>query len=361
MGSSFDRSRLRTPFAQVLFSALALSGCGDRKGSPHEELGGTDESGETDAETDGGEAPADTPDDGLGGEIGGVEGEGVEECEAPPHTPCDKDSNDLPHAIGLNCPGEAQFEITFDGPDPGARGVGQKLGETSTWDPIEGGRFLVLGNGLVSDLTYDGVGCNSAFEETFEPVKPLPEPLKAIDVGAENCFENPELVGTGDCSNSIQGQFDQGMRAFDYTEMRIKAKVPTGVSSLSYNFAFFSTEYPLFYGQSYNDMYVAWLESEHWTGNISFDEMGNPISLNAGFLDFKDDDGDMPEFAGTCLKGCAGTKWLSSTASVTSEEDIVLVFAIFDLADAVLDSFVFIDNFAWGCEGDLPPNTIPIG
>ena len=51
------------------------------------------------------------------------------------------------------------------------------------------------------------------------------------------------------------------------------------------------------------------------------DEMGNPISVNAGYLDYKDAKMD---------------------------------------PDSVLDSFVFLDNFRWGCEGGLPPTTIPI-
>src|SRR5690606_42121782 len=74
---------------------------------------------------------------------------------------------------------------------------------------------------------------------------------------------------------------------------RVHAAAATHIDTLSlhdplpifgYNLAFFSTEYPGYYQTGYNDMYVAWLQSEVWTGNISFDEMGNPISLNAGFL-----------------------------------------------------------------------------
>ena len=32
----------------------------------------------------------------------------------------------------------------------------------------------------------------------------------------------------------------------------------------------------------------------------------------------------------------------------------------FDLSDSVLDSYAFIDNFQWGCEGEVPPSTTPI-
>ena len=39
---------------------------------------------------------------------------------------------------------------------------------------------------------------------------------------------------------------------------------------------------------------------------------------------------------------------------------ITVVFAIMDLGDSILDSYVFLDNFLWGCEGGSPPSTVPI-
>jgi hypothetical protein len=108
-------------------------------------------------------------------------------------------------------------------------------------------------------------------------------------------------------------------------------------------------------------MYVGWLESERWTGNVSFDGSGNPISLNASFLDFRDDASNLPELAGTCMRGHAATTWLTTTAPVTPGEEITVVFAIFDLSDSILDSYVLLDNFQWGCVGTDKPETIPVG
>lgn len=137
--------------------------------------------------------------------------------------------------------------------------------------------------------------------------------------------------------------------------------MPEGVNSLEYDFAYFTTEFPFYQGFPYNDMYVAWLESESWTGNISFDAMGNPISLNAGFLDFKDGASNLPEFAGTCLRSHAGTRWLHTSAPVDPQSDITIVLTIFDMADSILDSFAAIDNIGLGCEGGGPPVTEPVG
>ena len=109
------------------------------------------------------------------------------------------------------------------------------------------------------------------------------------------------------------------------------------------------------------EVFVAWLESEHWTGNIAFDMQGNPLSLNAAFLELYDDQGDLPEFAGTCMRYSAGTRWLTSTADVVPGESIDLILAIFDLDDVNWDSFVLVDNVRWSC-GDAPgPITEPAG
>jgi hypothetical protein len=132
-----------------------------------------------------------------------------------------------------------------------------------------------------------------------------------------------------------------------------------------YHLAFFSTEYPNYYHTVFNDMYIAWLQSELWTGNISFDEMGHPISLNAGFLDYKDAPNPYAcpnvcrahELQGTVMQTHAGTKWLT-TAGVMPGEDVTLIWAIYDLSDEVLDSVVILDAFSWNCDGGPPP-TIP--
>jgi hypothetical protein len=192
---------------------------------------------------------------------------------------------------------------------------------------------------------------------------------RVSDKGA-NCIDNPQLIGEGDCSNTLWDEWVQGQySARDYAELRMNTNVPPGASGLAYSFAFFSAEYPSWvtHGTGYNDMYIAWLESELWTGNISFDEMGNPVSAKSVFLDYKDgpvDGGacqgtcDAPELANFAMEGHAGTKWLVTNAPVAEGEHITLVFAIFDVVDATYDSAVILDNFEWTCSGE-PPFTAP--
>ena len=289
------------------------------------------------------------------------------ECTIPEHVPCDAGTNDPFLAMGLNCPGELQVVTSTSGP-ASARGIRSSFGSTNVYDPREGTVYAVLGSGIVSELdsatpAFDGLlahadptYCNDDLG-AYDPGGSLPAPLSIQDVGGD-CTANPALLGTGDCSNTIEDQFSQGGQAEDYVEMRFSVQVPPDVVSFSYDFAFSSTEYPFYYGSPYNDMYVGWLESEQWTGNISFDAAGNPISLNAGFLEFTDND---PELSGTCMQAHAATGWLTTTTGVTPNEMITVVFAIFDLSDSNLDSYVFLDDFQWGCEPTGGPVTEPEG
>jgi hypothetical protein len=296
-----------------------------------------------------------------------AEGGDCGECIPSTHQPCDQGADNMVSALGLNCPGDAQVDVTTSG-HPAAMSVRTSFGGTGEWAPREGSAFAVLGSGFTTDLDLETPPGDFNVMPThcdddlgaYDPGGSLPAPIQTNDVGGD-CAMNPALLGTGDCSNTINGQFSQGGSAFDYTEIRIVANVPPTNNSLNYDFAFFSTEYPFYFGSEFNDMYIGWLESESWTGNISFDTNGNPISLNAGFLDFRDDDANLAEFDGTCMKQHAGTKWLQSVAPVTPGEEITLVLAVFDLGDSILDSYVFLDNFGWGCEGDDTPSTTPVG
>jgi len=346
-------------------------GSGDSDGDGSDGGGGTDGGGgATDSnggDSDGSKFDVGGPgnaDDGAPNDTCGTECE----CVTPEHIPCDAGGTDVFNAIGLNCAGEVQATVSTAGP-PSAIGVRTGFGNTNTWAPTEGSSFAVIGSGLVAELNsatpagdfdLSPTHCNDDLG-AFDPGGSLPAPLRTNNVGASDCNDDPTLVGSGDCSNTIAEQFDQGGSANDYVEMRVDLDVPDDVVSISYDFAFFSTEWPAYAGSEFNDMYVGWLESENWTGNISFDGAGNPISLNAGFLEYTDQGGGLPELAGTCMARHAGTGWLSTTVGVTPGESITVVFAIFDLSDSILDSYAFIDNFQLGCEPQSGPVTMPEG
>jgi len=302
----------------------------------------------------------------LGGGSEGVADSGGS-CEAASHTPCDAGTADPLAAMGLGCAGETAI-TSMVGAHPDGIAILEGFGDNGTYAPTEGDSYVVLSTGHVSQLGDEPTGpgdqifhCNQWFEPNDGmDTSSFPAPIVAQDVGGD-CVADSSLVGSGDCSNTIASQFAQSGSKFDYQEIRVSMTVPANAYALSFDFAYLTTEWPVFSGEPYNDMFIAWLEAPDWTGNISFDDNGNALSLNAAFFDFQDTNGTLPEFGGTCLRYGAGTPWLTSTAPVTPGDEIQLVFAIFDLDDVNLDSLVFLDNFQWQCEGGGGPITEPVG
>ena len=293
-------------------------------------------------------------------------------CLVPVHVPCDH--LDFPseeqrawRALGLNCPGEFQADLDYNGHYNALEVFDAPLGDEdpSTYPILEGTKMVALSTGNAYDLLNPGSDGDTSLPG-YDPGN-LPAPMDPNPVDMTNtCVEDESLIGTGDCSNTIGPQFLDSLGAFDYAEMRFTIDVPEAVNGFAYNVAFLSWEYPDFYGWDYNDIYIAWLESEEWTGNITFDDFGAPLSLNAGFLDFKDAPNiydcplpcSAPELGGTGVEGHGATRWLETNTGVTGGETITVIFAIMDIQDNIVDSAVLLDNFRWTCIGGTPGTVV---
>lgn len=159
-------------------------------------------------------------------------------------------------------------------------------------------------------------------------------------------------------ANVISCVLDEGPlgpgNATDIVQLELKLKVPEGATSLTFDFKFFSEEFPLFIGSSYNDGFVVEVGESTFTvdgsnliapDNIVFDENGNPITINdAGTL------GQNASWAAGTIYGReangGATRSLETTIPLTADTDeITLIFSIFDVQDRIYDSTVFLDDF----------------
>jgi hypothetical protein len=159
-----------------------------------------------------------------------------------------------------------------------------------------------------------------------------------------------------------------GTDANDSINIRLVIRVPTNAQGFSYDFRFYSAEYQSFQCTSFNDYYLAMLTSL-WPGlpadhNISFDSLGNAVSVNNGF--FQDCGGNLMN-CGACpfgvnsLKGTGfdqvnggSTEWLTTDSPAVPGETITLELMVFDVSDHIYDTLVLLDNFRW----DLAPVTL---
>ncbi|MBX3216475.1 MAG: choice-of-anchor L domain-containing protein [Labilithrix sp.] len=182
----------------------------------------------------------------------------------------------------------------------------------------------------------------------------------------------------------------------DVISLKLELKAPRNVSGIRFDFNFYSGEWPAYICSPFNDGFIAYLTAKGFNSgvgdNMSFDKDNNPVSVNNGFFDrctpnFQT--GCAPDSERTATSACPGgvaelggtgfgidgawcsvydggssarsvnggaTGWLTSQAPVEAGETFTLELMIWDTGDALLDSSVLVDNFAWA-EGAVSTST----
>jgi hypothetical protein len=283
--------------------------------------------------------------------------------------------------------------------DPTARKVEPALGVIM---PRAGGNMAYISSGIAADKkdpAFVTENQGTAFPDTNSAPHPYP-----------NIKPNPMCSGVGGAMMSEPATVN------DYTELVVKLKAPTNVKSFSFDFQFFSAEYPQFVCTAYNDEFLVLQESNgefQSATNIAFDMQGNPVTVNNGFFTVCTNDTSntytqhctkpVSDIMGTGYEDCTGlcssggggsipcstnadcapfmcvsgmckfpggggaagvpggsTGWLTTTSPVTPGEDVTLHFIIYDEGDHILDSSALIDNFRWGTSVVSTPSTNPI-
>ncbi len=167
-----------------------------------------------------------------------------------------------------------------------------------------------------------------------------------------------------DSPSCPQGQISQTVN--DVADLKLVVKVPNNAKGFSFDFDFWSGEWPEFVCTEFNDSFIAYLTSKAFNGgaadNISFDSNKNPVSVNNGFFDRCSPGsglgcGNFPAnykycgsgnselqgtgfydpgdhcFSGNNDSGGGATGWLTTSAPVQQGETITLEFMVWDTGD----------------------------
>ncbi len=211
-------------------------------------------------------------------------------------------------ALGL-CGGEAMRAAAPRG-SFGAHGT---LGDSAAVRPREGCRFAALSTGTVGEaVTLPGTdrGCN----------------------GGEG-FGDP----LGDRDGSL---------VCDLAQVSVTLTAPRDAHSFSFDFDFFSAEFPDYIGSEFNDTFYAIIEAESTEGgrptNISFDGNGRPIEINNNY--FANPFHPCSERDTGFVRG-ASTCWLRTSWPIRPGETFKLTFSVHDEGDGIYTSTVLLDNF----------------
>lgn len=179
------------------------------------------------------------------------------------------------------------------------------------------------------------------------------------------------ILSTGDATLAAGAQDDfagadnggpavRGLTDADVTIYRVALDVPSNANCLSVDFRFLSEEYPTFVGGTFNDAFVAELDTSDWTtsasdisapNNFAFDPAGEPISINAtGATSMT------AALAGGTVYGGATPVLRASRQTTPGLHTLIL--SVFDQGDSGFDSAVFFDNIAYS---NRPPSECVAG
>lgn len=150
----------------------------------------------------------------------------------------------------------------------------------------------------------------------------------------------------------------------DDVALDLKIRSPKNATGYSFNFKFYSFEYPEWVCTSFNDQYISLVNpapAGSIGGNISFDKQNNPVSVNVAFFDVCSGCALGPaEMAGTGFdqwNDAGGTGWLKTQAPIKGGDEFTIRFAIWDTGDSAWDSTALVDNFQWIANG----GTVAVG
>ena len=156
----------------------------------------------------------------------------------------------------------------------------------------------------------------------------------------------------------------------DDVGLEVKMIAPSNATGYSFDFDFYSFEYPEWVCTDFNDQFIALVSPPPMgsvNGNISFDSMSNPVSVNIAFFQVCAGCAlGEAELGGTGFGGGWGddagaTSWLKTTAPVEGGQELTIRFAIWDTGDDAWDSTVLVDNFQWiATGGTVTVDTTPV-
>lgn len=230
----------------------------------------------------------------------------------------DRDSGDAAAVLGIPV-SAVRGRAELRGPAPQVAMVAlERLGTSARLVPLEGYAYLAIANGPVANTQHEGGG--QLAEQTFQ--NPVPEYL-----GEVRSRGDPQPV-------------------YDLHQLTLTLVAPAGARSFSFDFNFFSAEYPDYVNQSFNDTFYAILRAPSTNDgrptNIAFDAAGASIEVDNNY--FQKPFHPIPN-TGTGFDRNGSTGWLRTSWPIRGGERFTLTWTVHDEGDAVFDSLVLLDNF----------------
>lgn len=229
----------------------------------------------------------------------------------------DKRSTTIPNVLGLKPSMVKRVELKGENARQALNSY-ERLNGSYELLPREGYRFLLLSTGRAGATSTKG---GVALSRTD-----LPDP-------------QPIFMGSRRLPRA------RDIRIQDHHQITLTLKAPHWAKSFSFDFNFFSAEYPEYVNKNYNDTFYAILEAASTnkgaTTNIAFDSRGNSIEVDNNY--FQNDYHPISN-NGTGFERGGSTSWLRTSWPIKGGETFKITFSVHDEGDGVYDSAVVLDN-----------------
>ena len=290
-------------------------------------------------------------------------------------TPADENCDGIVDNAPQPCDGGAALADSDPSAAAAAMGLCKSFEDDSPWG-ITSVQYVRADGSPLASSTQNGImtgfGTNVASQEGTQ--------MLALSTGHSRTPGQADPCNSQTCpmtgAGSAPAGFPQDVPAcpgdsdiYDDIALEVTMVAPTNATGFAFNFNFFSFEYPEWVCTSYNDQFVAIVDPAppgSINGNVSFDSMTNPVSVNIAFFEVCS---GCPlgtdELAGTGFdtwNSAGGTSWLETTSPVQGGQEVTIRFLIWDTGDQAYDSTVLIDNFRWIADGGtVAVGTTPVG
>lgn len=293
------------------------------------------------------------------------------EClEAESYPPCDQDLEKGPmaplRALGLNCTMDPQESVLVSNPmlmapDPLSWQVAEGLGlaDPLVFSPTEGESFLMLSTGTIMPPNGQGVVVESYDSQAGNHANGNPDDDNFL----------PDMTPADDDSGTLPPQWEVGNGdPNDKIWFSFSAVVPPTRTGFSVDFVFQSSEWPQWLESVFIDIFVIWIVTDSFTGNLTRVEGAPPAitSLHHHWTDtpYADIENscasfpstgpgyscDEPQLLGTGFEQHASTTWLRLNHELQENTPFTLFFYLSDMGDSANASQVLLDRFRWRCD-----------
>jgi hypothetical protein len=262
----------------------------------------------------------------------------------------------------------------------------------------EGQSVLVISSGMASDATQTLPGPNGGAPNGTN-VSNTHNPFSNVDISSGGqpasvkdwyATANPPLKNANALPDSPGCDASNDSEANDSVMLRLRLRAPTNVKAFSFNSYFFSAEYPEFVCTTFNDQFVALVDTpngvpsplpnpidknlmtytdgqQKWPIGINIakgtslfavcnkSQLQDPSCLSGGSPSLSSCSLGDKQLAGTgfeqgqfdtCNIG-GGTFWLTTAGNVIPGDIVELRVAVWDVGDSAYDSLAIIDGFRW--------------